>query len=437
MTCPFSAQQDQAGADASTQTPGQAAGVSRRGLVGGAIGVAATATVVAAAAGRAQADGPSASASAASTGKAAAAYPFQGEHQQGILTPIQRHAAFVSFDVTAANRRELQAALRELTDQARFLTKGGIPASDGIGATPSDNGILGPVVPADALTATVSVGASLFDDRYGLAALKPARLRQMDEFPNDALDRSVCDGDLLLQLCADNVDTVTHALRQIMRSTRGALQVRWRKDGFMSPPRPSGTPRNLLGFKDGTANPSTADSALMDQLVWTMAGGDEPAWVAGGSYHVVRVIRMLVEFWDRVSLLEQQQMIGRDRITGAPLTGTHEFDVPAYAQDSTGDTIPFSAHIRLANPRNGQTDDQRMLRRGFNYDAGTDVNGQLDMGLIFNCFNQDLDRQFVTVQKRLVDEPLVDYISPFGGGYFFALPGVRDRGDWLGRGLLA
>ncbi|WGL51160.1 iron uptake transporter deferrochelatase/peroxidase subunit [Nocardioides sp. BP30] len=431
MTCPFSSQHDEALPESRAESPG----LSRRGLMGGALGVAATAAVVATASGRAQAVDPSTAASG--TAKAAAAYPFQGEHQQGILTPVQRHAAYVAFDVTAADRDELQAALRELTDQARFLTKGGIPADHGIGATPADDGILGPVVPADALTATVSVGASLFDDRFGLSALKPARLRRMDEFPNDSLDRSVCDGDLLLQLCADNVDTVTHALRQIMRSTRGALQVRWRKDGFMSPPRPSGTPRNLLGFKDGTANPSTADSALMDRLVWTKAGGDEPAWVAGGSYHVVRVIRMLVEFWDRVSLLEQQQMIGRDRVTGAPLTGTHEFDVPAYATDSTGDAIPFTAHIRLANPRNGKTDDQQMLRRSFNYDAGTDANGQLDMGLIFTAFNADLDRQFVTVQKRLVDEPLVDYIAPYGGGYYFALPGVRDSGDWLGRGLFA
>jgi deferrochelatase/peroxidase EfeB len=432
VTCPFSSQQENAPYDA----PQDRAGVSRRGLMGGALGgalgVAATATVVSTT-GRAQAAETSPSSSAAP----ASAYPFHGVHQQGILTPIQRHAAIVVFDVTAADSGELQAVLRELTDQARFLTKGGVPAGGGLVATPADNGILGPVVPADGLTVTVSVGAGLFDDRFGLRALKPARLRRMEEFPNDALDRSVCDGDLLLQLCADNADTVTHALRQIMRATRGALQVRWRKDGFSSPPRPSGTPRNLLGFKDGTANPDTSDSTLMDQLVWTRGGGDEPAWVSGGSYHVVRVIRMLVEFWDRVSLLEQQQMIGRDRVTGAPLTGTHEFDEPAYAQDATGDTIPFTAHIRLANPRNGRTDDQRMLRRGYNYDAGTDANGQLDMGLIFTCFNQDLDRQFVTVQKRLVDEPLVDYISPYGGGYFFALPGVRDSGDWLGRGLFA
>jgi deferrochelatase/peroxidase EfeB len=418
---------------------------SRRGFLTGAVGAGAGAAVSAALAPSlpALADASSNPASDTATGgDVAASYAFHGAHQAGITTPAQRSAAFVALDVTAASRAELRDLLRTITEHGRALTRGGRPTDVGITAPPSDSGVLGPDAPADGLTITTSVGASLFDGRYGLAGSRPARLRTMEDFPNDALDRAVCDGDLLLQICANNTDSVVHALRDVTRATRGGMQVRWRQDGFVSPPRPTGTPRNLLGFKDGTANPATDDRSVMDDLVWTRAGRTadaavEPDWTTGGTYHVVRKIRMLVEFWDRVSLHEQETMIGRHRDSGAPLTRTHEFDDPDYADDPTGDVVQLNAHIRLANPRTPAVERQQMLRRPYNYDAGTDTNGNLDMGLLFACYQADLERQFVTVQKRLADEPLADYITPVGGGYYFALPGVRHADDWLGRALLS
>jgi deferrochelatase/peroxidase EfeB len=435
------------GASGTDGAPGSGPEPGRRSFLRGALGAGVSAGVAGAALGaaggyayRGSPATPKAQLAAdqAATGRLPAV-PFHGRYQAGILPDPQAATTVVSFQATAQGRGELTDLMQALTSRARFLTAGGQPDPTGIGAPPSDSGTLGPSVVADGLTVTVGVGSTLFDDRYGLTARKPARLTGMRTFPDDALDPAQCGGDLVVQLSAGHNDTVLHALRDITRHTRGALQINWRMDGFTSPARPSGTvPRNHFGFMDGISNPAVTSAATMNRLVWVDASTKgEPAWAAGGSYFVVRLIRMLTEFWDRVSIAEQEEMIGRRRPTGYPLDANSIHATPNFALDPNGGAIPLTAHLRLANPRTPQTTESRILRRAYNYDRGVDSVGNLDMGLLFTCFQQDVKRQFEAVQTRLIGEPMVDYITPFGGGYFFALPGVADERDHFGRSLLA
>jgi deferrochelatase/peroxidase EfeB len=369
------------------------------------------------------------------------AQPFYGRQQAGVVNPQPAAALVAAFDVLADDRAGLERMLRTLTARIAFLTKGGpAPALDPR-LPPAESGLLGPQIYPDNLTLTVGVGASLFDARFGIDRVKPRHLVTMKQFPNDALDPKQCHGDVLLQLCSNTAETNIHALRDVIKNLPDLMSLRWKLDGFLPPQtiKRAGkdTVRNLLGFKDGTANLDGRDSALMDRIVWVQPGNSEPAWTAGGTYQVVRIIRNLVERWDRTPLAEQQDIIGRDKASGAPLGLADEHDIPDYADDRAGKRIPLDAHIRLANPRTKTTATSLILRRGYNFSRGISPSGQLDMGLLFVCFQSDLSAGFLTVQERLNGEPLEEYIKPVGGGYFFVLPGAPDAGSFLGESLLS
>ncbi len=366
--------------------------------------------------------------------------PFYGSRQSGVVTAQPAAAMFVAFDVLAGSREDLQKLFVTLTERIAFLMRGGVAAVADPLLPPPDSGLLGPEVIPDNLTITVAVGASLFDDRFGLGPQKPAHLTPMAHFPNDELASDMTHGDLLVQFCANTAETNIHALRDVIKQTPGLLAVRWQMSGFLPPHTIKtlgrDTVRNLLGFKDGTANLDAHDDALMDRQVWVGAEAREPAWARDGSYQVVRIIRTLVERWDRTALVEQEQIIGRQKASGAPLGLVDERDAPDYAADPEGKTVRLDAHIRLANPRTAETASSLILRRPFNYSNGLTKAGQLDMGLLFCCFQSDLSAGFAAVQARLNGEPLEEYIKPVGGGYFFVMPGVAAEGRYLGQALL-
>jgi deferrochelatase/peroxidase EfeB len=411
------------------------AGISRRTFVTGALG---TGAAVGAGAALASCSSPQAPAPA----NAARFVPFEGAHQTGIAAlPIPEQGLVASFTVQSKDRAGLAATLAALTDEIRGLMGGKPPTVRDPAYPPVDSGILGEKPPPDNLSVVVGVGASLFDDRFGLADRKPKELVTMPFLANDRLDPKLSHGDLSIILEAGHNDTVQFALRQLMRRTRSDLVLRWMVDGYArgigaGPASDAATPRNLLGFKDGTANLDVNDAAVMDRHVWVGPDDHEPDWAAGGSYQAVRIIRMFVEFWDRTQLAEQEGIIGRRKVGGAPLGMTDEFDDPNYAEDPDGKRIKLDAHIRLANPRTTESEENLILRRGFNYSRGFDGAGRLDQGLAFVAYQRSLQKGFLTVQSRLKGEPLEEYILPVGGGFFFVLPGVTGPDRFLGDQLV-
>ncbi|MEH6567374.1 MAG: iron uptake transporter deferrochelatase/peroxidase subunit [Halopseudomonas sp.] len=409
-------------------------GLGAAGLGAAAAGLSTSASASASAKTAEVTDAPSSSATRQS-------HPFFGVHQQGITTPRPAVGMIASFDVLARDRAGLERLLRTLTERIVFLTQGGSVEQRDARFPPADSGILGPSIEPDALTITLSVGASLFDQRFGLAAVKPRQLQRMTEFPNDALDAARCHGDLSLQFCANTEGTSIHALRDIIKNTPGLLMLRWKQEGTVPvmAPRADGSTesaRNYLGFRDGTANPQADDRQLMQKVVWVDGSEGEPAWASNGSYQAVRIIRNFVERWDRTPLQEQEAIFGRRRDSGSPMAGGVEHDEPQFAHDPQGEVTPLDSHIRLANPRTPGSERNLILRRPFNYSNGVEANGQLDMGLLFIAYQADLQAGFITVQQRLDGEPLEEYIKPVGGGYFFTLPGIQ-TGDFLGSSMLA
>ena len=411
-------------------------GISRRSFVTGALG---TGAAIGAGAALSGCSSPEKSAPETASPRLV---PFEGPHQTGIAAlPVPERGLLASFTVQSKDRAGLSSTLAALTDEIRGLMAGKPPEARHPAYPPVDSGILGDKPPADNLSVVVAVGASLFDDRFGLADRKPKELVTMPFLANDRLDPKLSHGDLSILLEAGHTDTMQFALRQLMRRTRSDLVLRWMVDGYArgigaGPVSEAATPRNLLGFKDGTSNLDVDDDAVMNRHVWVGADDDEPEWAIGGSYQAVRIIRMFVEFWDRTQLAEQEAIIGRRKLSGAPMGMTDEFDDPDYAEDPNGDRIKLNAHIRLANPRTAETEQNRILRRGFSYSRGFDGAGRLDQGLAFVCYQRSLERGFLTVQGRLKGEPLEEYILPVGGGFFFALPGVTGPDRFLGDQLV-
>jgi len=366
--------------------------------------------------------------------------PFYGEHQAGIATPAQDRLHFAAFDLLTEDRAELRELLREWSRAAAEITQGELigDANDLQVAPPEDTGETVGILPSN-LTVTFGFGPSLFERRgLGLAGSRPAALQPIPPLPADELNAAESGGDLFVQACSDDPQVAFHAVRNMARIGRGTVVMRWSQLGFgrtATTSRNQDTPRNLMGFKDGTNNIRAEDTEAMRRFVWV--GGDEgPAWMRGGTYMVTRRIRMLLEIWDRSPLEDQEQTIGRRKYSGAPLGGKEEDEPLDFAASSASKpTIPVDAHVRLAHP--SSNDGEKILRRGYSFTDGVDESlGELEAGLFFICFQRDPAKQFVPIQRRLGSiDALNEYIKHVGSAVFAVPPGARP-GGYVGETLL-
>jgi deferrochelatase/peroxidase EfeB len=364
---------------------------------------------------------------------AAQTVPFYGAHQAGIITPAQDRLAFGTLTVASgAARADVRDLLREWTTAAARMAAGQLVGEDnGPSAPPVDTGeAVGS--PVSRLTITVGYGPSLFDRRFGLAARKPAALATLPPLPNENLDPDYTGGDLCVQACSDDPLVAFHAVRNLARIGMGVVEHNWMELGFGRTSTTStaqATPRNLLGFKDGTRNIKAEQTDLLDQHVWVGRETDQP-WLRGGSYLVARKIRIFVENWDRDYLQDQENVIGRSKVSGAPLTGGTEFSTPNFtAAGADGlPAIPAHAHIRLASfeHNNGI----RILRRGYSFTDGIDPQaGTLLGGLFFIAFMKN-PSQFIQLQNSLSSDALNEYIQHTGSAVFACPPGLRQGQHW-------
>ncbi len=407
------------------------AGITRRGLIGaGAAGGIALAAGGGFALGRAE----------ASDDPAAGTVDFHGAHQAGITTPAQERLHFAAFDLTTTSAAELRELMQAWTVAAARMTRGEPAGTENseLLLPPDDTGEAVGLGAAE-LTITVGFGPSLFDGRFGLRGKRPAPLEPLPPLPGDELDAKISDGDICVQACANDPQVAFHAVHNLTKLAQGVAVMRWCQLGFGRTSRTGaeqGTPRNLMGFKDGTNNILNDDADSLEEFVWV--GPEGPDWMRGGSYLVSRRIRMLIEAWDRTFLQEQENVFGRVKDTGAPIGAEDEMD--EVDLDATGPDgnplIPADAHIRLASPATNRA--ERILRRGYSFTDGFDyTRGQLDAGLFFICFQRDPRRQFVPLQTRLGgSDRLNEYILHTGSGLFAVPAGVRDDAGYFGAGLI-
>lgn len=373
--------------------------------------------------------------------------PFYGARQAGVATTQQANVYFAAFDLIAEKRDDVIALLRAWTAASARLMQGqpaDVLSDDPASAEADSYDTAG--LASERLTLTFGFGPGIFSkdgkDRYGLARHRPDALADLPHFNGDQLVSERSGGDLCIQACADSPQVAFHAVRQLSRIAYGSANIRWAQSGFLAAQKNHSTPRNLMGFRDGSINVPVRSDAAMDQFIWA---GDEGGWMQHGTYMVARPIRIALEHWDRMKLSFQQQVIGRDKHTGAPLGQKHENDALALdSNDASGNPIILeNAHVRLGAPENN--DGAQMLRRSYSYDNGLSYIAErwppwhqgmaFDAGLLFISYQRDPRTGFVKIFDKMAKFDMMNqFVTHVGGGLFACPPGAK-QGGFIGQPL--
>lgn len=347
--------------------------------------------------------------------------PFDGPHQAGIETAPQTHALLVAYHVKQGFRdaKGLRRIMRIWTPDARRLTQGERPLADlesELSQAPRN------------LTITVGWGPRLISDAK-LEDKVPGWTKNnrdgLPKFAGDKLGKDFSGGDLVLQICGDDLTAVSHAARILTRGVRDFADPAWTQRGFIDSPTGE-TPRNLLGFKDGTAIPRTPEE--YDEAIW-----DDQ----GGSAMVVRRVVYDMPAWESLDRDSREVVFGRTIETGAPLGGKDEFDEVDLNKVNDHGLPAIDPHSHVGITAGEGTN---MRRRAYNWDGEITALGST--GLIFICFQNDPDEAFTPLQKRLAKgDRLNQWITHVGSAVFWCPPGTdgvsaTSQGGFWGESVL-
>ena len=312
-------------------------------------------------------------------------YPFYGHGSPG----RHRHAAAAAqrvHDLPArrhgADATSLQSLLARWSAAAAVLQQGkpvGAVQPDSERARRRrDTGEAFGLSPAS-LTVTIGLGPALFDGRFGLAPASRPLFADLPTLNGDTLDPKFTGGELSVQACADDPQVCYHAVRNLARSAAASSSPVLGGAGFrprVRRTRPADTRETCWASRTEPATSTTDEQYCEVRL--DRRTRDQP-WMDGGTYQVVRKIRMLLETWDTDRIGNQQQIIGRHKQEGAPLTGAERVRHPRTSprRTPTGEPVidPLSHVALAARENNGGV---MIRRRGYNYTDGLDPNGQLE-----------------------------------------------------------